>query len=90
MIAEAPPLHDLEARARWHLGLGYNDAPPDYVDAHQRDDDEAYDPDMVTCWGCGGEGTVVHCIDDLCVSASHCMHGDGDSRCDVCGGEGVL
>jgi hypothetical protein len=39
------------------------------------------------CWKCGGTGYIIVCMDDLCRSSDHCMHGDGEIVCDVCGGE---
>lgn len=67
------------------------------VYAAHYDDDEAFDErtgeylgNAVTCWGCGGEGTVVFCFDDICQGQGYCMHGDGDELCRDCGGEGVL
>jgi len=41
----------------------------------------------MSCWNCNEDGMVVVCVDDLCRAAGHCMHGDGEVLCDVCGGE---
>lgn len=95
---------DLEARALWHLELlgCYDPADaklwePTLQDGGGRDfageDDEGtylgeY-REPVTCWGCGGEGTVVDCCDDLCHGQDWCMHGD-NRTCRECHGEGVL
>lgn len=43
-----------------------------------------------TCWRCGGEGSKVTCMDDLCHGAGRCIHGDGDEMCRECDGEGFL
>jgi len=40
------------------------------------------------CYHCGGSGTVVTCIDDICVGRGSCMHGDGESDCPECSGTG--
>lgn len=41
-----------------------------------------YDDDDDSCCGlCGGAGVIVTCIDDLCVGAGECMHGDGEEIC---------
>jgi protein gp37 len=42
------------------------------------------------CQHCHGTGTVVTCMDDLCASSDHCMHGDGEEPCPECGGEGEV
>lgn len=44
-------------------------------------DDDGY------CETCGGEGVIITCIDDLCVGAGECMHGDGEELCPDCDGE---
>jgi hypothetical protein len=82
-----PPLHDLEARARWHLELGYY---PDDGDREldERDDDDGEYLGHVTCWKCGGEGIDLFCIDDLCHGVGYCIHGDGQRPCPNCHGEG--
>jgi hypothetical protein len=41
------------------------------------------------CWRCGGEGWIVICIDDMCRGAGECIHGDGETLCPECGGEGL-
>lgn len=91
-MIKAPEAQQLEARARWHLELGYmaEDFEPlgDYPD----DDDGAYLGDFrepATCWACGGEGNEIDCCDDLCHGQGWCMHGD-NRTCRECGGEGVL
>ena len=40
------------------------------------------------CWKCGGEGTLVGCIDDICQALGYCIHGDGNLICDECNGDG--
>lgn len=56
---------DFEARARWHLELGY---PPAWEEESAIDerDDEDWDGPGYTCWACGGEGFEITCCDDLC------------------------
>ena len=44
----------------------------------------------VTCPNCYGQGWTVTCIDDMCRGAGECMHGDGESACLYCGGEGSV
>ncbi len=43
----------------------------------------------ITCWNCGGEGTIVACCDDLCHGQDWCMHGDNE-MCRECHGEGFV
>lgn len=86
---------DLEARALWHAELVSRQEWMSGADLGEPDDDDdgAYLGDYrdpVTCWGCGGEGSVVRCMDDLCHGQGYCMHGDGNARCRECGGEGWL
>jgi len=38
----------------------------------------------VTCERCGGRGSIVVCIDDMCHGTDHCMHGDGNADCPDC------
>ncbi|WP_137920437.1 hypothetical protein [Hydrogenophaga sp. 2FB] len=79
---------NLEARARWHLAIGY---PPPGEEEPALDDDD-YEGEYlgsITCWSCGGEGTRVDCMDDLCHGQGFCMHGD-NRMCGVCYGEGML
>lgn len=79
----------LEARAIWHLQIGYPPAShDDDVEIDERCADDFHDP--VTCWNCGGEGFVIVCCDDLCHGAGYCFHGDGHAMCRECRGEGVL
>lgn len=78
----------LEARARWHLELGYPDQGP--FDGDVIDERDGEYRDSVTCWRCGGEGIEVFCVDDLCHGAGFCIHGDGDGPCRECHGDGVL
>lgn len=92
---------DHEARALWHLELLGCFEPGDAVapwepeterswwDDHDHGED-GYLGEAVTCWGCGGEGIVVFCCDDICQGQGYCMHGDGDSICRDCGGEGAI
>ncbi len=44
----------------------------------------------IECWNCGGEGFVLTCWDDMCHGQGYCMHGDGETMCHVCKGEGCL
>lgn len=94
---------DHEGRALWHLELlgcfEPGDAVAPFIPEAQRtdeywlggdDDDGGYLGEAVTCWGCGGEGIVVFCCDDICQGQGYCMHGDGDSICRDCGGEGAI
>lgn len=94
---DVPPF-DLEARAHWHLELlgcfEPGDAvapwvpPPEHLDDWP--DDEDYEGEYlghVICWKCGGEGSIVECVDDLCHGQDWCMHGD-NRMCSNCGGEG--
>lgn len=103
-MADMHPL-DHEARALWHLELLGCFEPSDAVapwepaselewmweecEWDERDEGD-YLGEAVTCWGCGGEGIVVFCCDDICQGQGYCMHGDGDSICRDCGGEGRL
>jgi hypothetical protein len=79
---------DLDARARWHLEIGYPPAAPAAEALPSHEDDDAGGP--YTCWGCGGSGVRIFCLDDLCRNSDHCMHGDGDGPCPQCRGEGAL
>lgn len=91
---------DHESRALWHLELLGCFAPGEAVAPWEPpgaepewwggDDDGDYLGELVTCWGCGGEGIVVFCCDDICQGQGYCMHGDGDSICRDCGGEGAI
>lgn len=90
---------DHESRALWHLELLGCFEPGDAVAPWEPapvsgfwddDDDRNYLGELVTCWGCGGEGLVVFCCDDICQGQGYCMHGDGDSICRDCGGDGFL
>ncbi|WP_423459957.1 hypothetical protein [Ottowia sp. VDI28] len=87
-----PPLSDLEARARWHLEIGYPAYPYPVVQEEPEYDDDYDDgyEGLYTCWKCGGEGIEVFCCDDLCQGQDYCMHGDGQRMCPECHGEGVL
>lgn len=80
-----PPLHNLEARARWHLQMVGMDSTDQVID--ERGDEEYHEP--ATCWKCGGSGSLVMCVDDLCHGQDWCMHGDND-MCPECNGDGVL
>lgn len=81
----------LEARAHWHLEIGYDDGQPETdQERRQREDDEfdgGYLGESVTCWECGGNGTIVECCDDLCHGQDWCMHGD-NRMCTGCHGNG--
>lgn len=85
-IADAPPITDLEARARWHLELGYWEDHEEELD--ERDDDDGEYMGRVTCWRCD-EGTILDCCDDLCHGQGWCMHGR-NRMCPNCCGEGFL
>lgn len=79
----------LEARALWHLQIGYPPAGQwDEFEIEERCQDDFHEP--TTCWNCGGEGFVIVCCDDLCHGAGYCFHGDGHAMCLECQGEGVL
>lgn len=99
-----PHIADKEGRALFHLELlgAYEpgDAVAPYVpepepehwnDDHywNDDDDRHYLGELVTCWGCGGEGNEILCCDDLCHGQGWCMHGD-NAACRECGGDGYL
>jgi hypothetical protein len=45
---------------------------------------------MPACWKCGGEGSVIVCVDDMCRACGDCIHGDGEDVCNVCFGEGEV
>lgn len=84
-----PPLHDHEARARWHLELGYSSEDDDpEIDQRAADDDDGEYLGHITCWKCGGEGIDLFCIDDLCHGVGYCIHGDGQRTCRQCDGRG--
>lgn len=38
----------------------------------------------MSCYRCGGRGTIIVCVDDICHGSDHCMHGDGDIMCPDC------
>lgn len=46
--------------------------------------------ELEPCPGCGGEGIVITCCDDICVGQRSCMHGDGEDLCETCQGEGEV
>lgn len=78
---------DHEARALWHLELLGCFEPGDAV--------APWDPETERSWWDDhdhdhGEGIVVFCCDDICRGQGYCMHGDGDSICRDCGGEGAI
>lgn len=74
-VAEAAPeLYESMVAA----GLIVPDAP--IVD-HSWDCD---DGDGDGCYLCGGSGSIVTCIDDMCRNAGECMHGDGEAPCPNC------
>jgi hypothetical protein len=56
-------------------------------------DEDEYDDEVGEYWDsdgcnrCGGTGTIIVCIDDMCRGAGGCMHGDGEIVCPDCGGE---
>ena len=67
-----------QAQTDWKIGAGLDcDDDSDYLGG-------------VTCWGCGGSGIRIVCMDDLCRNSDHCIHGDGEEMCDKCNGEGAL
>lgn len=85
-----PPFSDLEARAHWHLEIGYPPYPhPVEQEEPEYDEYEGYEG-RSTCWACGGEGIEITCCDDICHGIGYCMHGDGQRMCPECHGEGVL
>lgn len=84
------PSMDLEARALWHLELEDRARWREGADLDDGYVDGEYLGEMVTCWGCGGEGNDITCMDDLCHGQGWCMHGDGERACSECGGSGVL
>jgi len=43
-----------------------------------------------TCLRCDGSGRLLTCIDDICVACGECMHGDGETECPECGGDGEV
>ena len=86
MTYTTPPFTDPEARARWHLEIGYL---PALGEDDERGDEDYHEPAI--CWNCGGEGFVIVCCDDLCHGAGYCFHGeDGEAMCRECKGHGVL
>ena len=46
------------------------------------------DTGRIVCHRCDGSGFVLTCIDDMCRGAGECMHGDGESICPECHGDG--
>lgn len=46
-----------------------------------------YDDEEPYCHRCDNKGTIVICIDDMCLGAGECMHGDGEIICPDCKGE---
>lgn len=56
------------------------------------DEDEFDDDDLIFgydsgCNECGGAGTIIVCIDDMCRGCGECIHGDGEIPCPTCGGD---
>lgn len=51
------------------------------------DEDPDFEPDCIGCSRCGGAGTIIVCIDDMCQGAGECIHGDGEIVCPECGGD---
>lgn len=49
------------------------------------DDDMPY-----ACPRCDGEGLRMVCIDDMCIGAGECWHGDGYAPCEDCRGTGEI
>ncbi len=39
------------------------------------------------CNNCNGSGWIVTCMDDMCIGAGECMHGDGEDPCPCCNKE---
>lgn len=81
-----PAMHDLEARARWHLELGYEqdgELPPGVI--YTEDDDYDQD-DGFSCTHCGGEGwgPVDDPLWDTCDEFGYgpcgSCHGTGERR----------
>lgn len=58
---------------------------------HDGNDEDEYDHDgeffIDSCNRCGGAGTIIICVDDMCRGAGECMHGDGEIVCPDCGGD---
>lgn len=54
----------------------------------QTNEPEPWDEDELPCNRCGGRGTIITCIDDICHGTGECIHGDGETTCPSCGGEG--
>lgn len=52
------------------------------------DDDDFYDDGPDICQRCDGEGLILICIDDMCLGAGECFHGDGYATCPECRGAG--
>lgn len=44
----------------------------------------------MTCPDCNGSGFLVTCCDDICRNMGECIHGDGESVCPTCHGEGSI
>jgi hypothetical protein len=44
----------------------------------------------IVCPDCWGRGYNVTCIDDLCHGGDYCIHGDGETDCDTCEGDGQI
>jgi hypothetical protein len=62
--ATIPPPHELEARARWHLGIGYVDIGDQQPAA---DADEFDDGDDGLCFDCGQLHDICEChVGDDC------------------------
>lgn len=46
--------------------------------------------ESTTCIDCRGQGYYVDCMDDLCYGSGGCIHGDGETHCVTCDGEGIV
>lgn len=42
------------------------------------------------CLRCDGTGEVLFCPDDMCHGLGYCIHGDGQTICPDCHGEGWI
>lgn len=90
--ADARTFAPMAGRWRWRASLtrAFAAVPLGYREPEDFDDDYPCLGGGVTCWGCGGSGIEVFCMDDLCRGGGECIHGDGDGPCSECNGEGVL
>lgn len=50
-------------------------------------EDDDFDDSAGCCNTCGGSGSIIVCVDDMCRGAGECFHGDGEIPCPECGGD---